>query len=241
MDRSAPYRTAPASRAEPELDRVPVMLRGGMLRAGMIVVTPTLLRFEPRLRSPREVPHADGLRGLALSRLIDLNHTTGTRRDTAARVIDAWTRICASKPYERGLATTPSQLLSGFCHYVDNSGDITNDTDYAIVLANDRLIAIAANSRAYDACFETTTEHEWPHYSGHQLCCALRWLPHSELAAATTRVLEERSSWARWFTRDQVRTRKIYGRWHHLGENEYDTVVLTPTADELALLQRWLG
>jgi hypothetical protein len=232
-----PYRTLPrlGPEIEPELDRIAVPFRVPVVRAGWIVVTPSVLRFEPRFGRPREVPIDGGLAALALSFAFDVE-------PTVVELTAAWRQIAASAPYQQPLGHARRGVVEiAHAHSMARGVDMTRP--FAVVIDGDRLLAIEAVPAA-DLCFRLSEDQAPPAYAGPLLARALAWLGPEAFAETIGRVRER--SWqplCRVFTREQVRDRPAYTvedrRYELLGTSSRDALALQPSLGESVMLARW--
>jgi hypothetical protein len=235
-----PYRTLPrlGPEIDPELDRLAVPFRVLGVRAGWIVVTPSVLRFEPRFGRPREVRFDEGLAALALSFAYDVEHG----EPNIVEQIAAWRQLTASAPYQEPLAHARRGVVEiAHAHSMARGVDATRP--FAVVVDADRLFAIEAVPAAH-LCFRLTEDQAPPTYAGLLLSRALAWLGPEAFAETIGRIREQ--SWrsvCRVFTREHVRDRPAYTvedrRFELLGESSRDAIALEPTLAESVMLARW--
>lgn len=227
-----PYRTAPERPPEPELDRLPVYLRGGLIRGGELQVTPTQLVFFPRFGRPRGTPIERGTAGLALAEMLDLDALVVPARYTTYETVYTWIHVARSAVYQQGLAAAPHEAILDRAYRCDTGApDETNS--YAVILDGDRAHVIDA-AKAFDACFELPAGTDLVDASSRTLARALRWLPRVTLARIASRVN------ARVITLDQARLApplRVEGRRYLLvGE-----IAIELVRPQIAAVERWLA
>jgi hypothetical protein len=230
-----PYRTLPrlGPEIDPELDRIAVPFRVPVVRGGWIVVTPSVLRFEPRFGLPREVSIDDGLDALQLSFAFDV--------DQRAAWIAAWREIVASAPYQQPLAHARRGVVEiAHAHSIGRGVDPMRP--FAVVIDGDRLIAIEAAPAALLGF--RLPEHHVPREVGPLLGRALAWLGPEAFAEMLGRFREHGPRpLYRAFTREQVRDRPAYSveddRFELLGTSSRDAIALQPSLGESVMLARW--
>ncbi len=228
-----PYRTLPrlGPDVEPELDRIAVPYRVPIARGAWLVVTPRVLRFEPRFGPSREVPIDDGLDALRLSFAFDL--------EPCAPRIAAWREIVASAPYQQPLAHARRGVVErAHGHTLARGADLARP--FAVLLDGDRLLAIEA-APAAELGFRLPAHHV-PANAGPLLARALAWVGPEALEEIVGR-LRAHPSLCRMFTRAHVRDRPAYSvedeRFELLGTSSRDAVALQPTLGESVMLARW--
>lgn len=228
-----PYRTSYPTLvpSDSELDRLPVWLRLTRWRAGSIIVTPSMLTFQPRLGRSRAVPIDAGL--------VELRIPFALR--AATHTIASWQRIVDSPPYQQPLAETPHRaiLRPAFGHTF--GGGVQEQRTFVPIIDADQLIVIEA-APSFDICFAQRAVLSWPDSSARLLGRALSWLGRDELTRVLGR-LRLHADCCRVFTRAEVRARPSYAvekrRFHLLGHNARDAIALEPTRAELAMLDEW--
>jgi len=225
-----PYRTLPrlGPETEPELDRIAVPFRVPIARGAWIVVTPRVLRFEPRFGPSREVSIDDGLDALRLSWVFDTEPCTAW--------IAAWREIVASAPYQQPLAHARRGVVEiAHGHTLARGADRTRP--FAVVLDGDRMLAIEAEPAAQLGF--RLPEHHVPPGAGPLLGRALAWLGPEAFEEMLGRLRPH----YRAFTRYQVRDRPAYSvedqRFELLGTSSRDAVALQPNLGESVMLARW--
>ena len=239
-----PYRTPPSlgPEVEPELDRLPVALRLPVMRGGWIVVTPSALRFEPRIGHARTAPLADGTGALRLSFALDPARRFHRRRPTAAQTILSWQYIAASRAYLQPLAHAPHAGIIAHAHAHSFARGVSEDRTFATIIDGDRLLAIEAEA-AFHVCFQLPRDLDLPDRSGRLLGRALAWLGPESLFEMFGRLREHQRPLLRAFTRQQVRDRPSYTveerRFELLGTSSRDAIALEPTLAESVMLGRW--
>lgn len=228
-----PYRTLPrlGPEIEPELDRIAVPFRVPVARGAWLVVTPRVLRFEPRFGPAREVAIDDGVDALKLSIAYDV--------EPCAARIAAWREIVASGPYQQPLAHAGRGVVArAYGHTLARGADPRRP--FAVVLDGERLLAIEAEPAAQVGF--RLPEHHVPAGAGPLLGRALAWLGPEAFEELVGR-LRAQPRLCRIFTRAQVRDRPGYTvedvRYELLGTNARDAVALEPTLGESLMLARW--
>ncbi|CAN5920149.1 hypothetical protein BH11MYX3_BH11MYX3_08230 [soil metagenome] len=228
-----PYRTSYPTLvpSDVELDRLPVSLRIARLRVGSLVVTPSMLTFEPRAGRSRAVPISAGLVELRIPFVLR----------TAPQTIASWQRIVDSPPYQQPLAAEPHRtiLRPAFGHTF--GGGVQEQRTFVPIIDGDQLLVIEA-APSFDSCFAQRSPALWPDSSARLLGRALSWLGRDELTRVLGLIRLEADR-CRVFTRAEVRARPSYAvenrRFHLLGHNARDAIALEPTRAELAMLDEW--
>lgn len=227
-----PYRTAPERPPEPELDRLPVYLRGGLIRGGELVVTPTQLVFVPRYGRPRGTPIERGLDGLGLAEMFAPDELVRPARATTSESVTTWVHVTASAPYREALAVSASENVLDRA-YLWAAGGPDEDVTFAVILDGDRALLIEAE-RFFHACFELPADLVLPDRSSRTLARALRWLPRSSFARIAQR------AGAQTFSLDEARLApplRVEGRRYLL----LGTVVIELVRPQIAAIERWLA
>lgn len=229
---SDPYRTAPERPPEPELDRLPVYLRGGLIRGGEVVVTPTQLVFEPRFGGARGVPIEQGFAGLALSAMFEPDERVEPVTYTTYETVYTWMQVTRCAAYQQGLSATPHAAILDRAYLCDD-GVPDERTSYVVIIDGDRAHVIHAG-RAFEDCFELPASLELTDISARTLARALRWLPRVTLARIAKRVK------ARAITLDDARRApplRVEGR-NYLLVSEIAIELVRP---QIAAVEKWLA
>lgn len=241
-----PYRSAPPQTRGPELDRLPVFVRGGLIRGGTIVVTPTELLFEPRFGAVRAVPIDAGLAELRMSRLLD-DDVHQTRHDASTyETVYTWRQVVACDAYQRGLAVTPHPgVLERGLAFSDGDRSPYEGRTFATILQEDRAVVLDAGY-VFEDCFQLPPNLELSDTSSRTLARALRWLPGQVLRQAIDRVRQKHEVYRVFvLTREEMRAARplaVEGaRYRIVGTQADNQVALALTAAEIAVLDAWLS
>lgn len=227
-----PYRSAPERPPEPELDRLPVYLRGGLIKGGDVLVTPTQLVFVPRFGRPRGVLIEQGFAGLALSAMFEPDEQVAPSRYTTYETVYTWMQVTKCAAYERGLAVTPHDAILDRAFLCDD-GVPDESTSYAVILDGDRAHVIDA-ARSFEDCFALPAGLELTDVGSRTLARALRWLPRTELSKITKRVK------ARVITLEQARLApplRVEGRRYLLVAE----VAIELVRPQITAVEKWLA
>jgi hypothetical protein len=227
-----PYRTAPERPPEPELDRLPVYLRGGLIKGGDIGVMREQLVFLPRFGRPRGVPIERGIRGLGLAEMFAPEELVGPARWSTHDTVETWLSIVASAPYREPLSMSPNEAIIDRAFAFD--GGVPDESrSFVIVIDGDRAHLIPAEQRFHE-CFALPAGVEIRDVGSRTLSRALRWLPRMVLGPILAAVA------ARVITLDEARLAPpllVQGRRYLLVAD----VAIELVRPQIAAIERWLA
>ena len=227
-----PYRTAPERPPEPELDRLPVYLRGGLITGGDIGVMQEQLVFLPRFGRPRGVPIERGIGGLGLAEMFAPDELVGPARWSTQDTVDTWLAVVASAPYREPLLMSPNDGIIDRA-FAFEGGVPDESRSFVVVIDGDRAHLIPAEQRFHD-CFGLSADAEIRDVGSRTLARALRWLPRMVLAPILANVA------AHVVALDEARLApplRLEGRRYLLVAD----VAIELVRPQIAAIERWLA